>query len=203
MPKLAWNQWVFVIVFQVLFGLLVFAMTREYYLRHGQVSAARVAVPAVTGSGTTGSMAARTMAGLGLPTGEPDLSSDDPAVLVAVGDQLFGQGRYDQAIKAYEKVLLIDPADVEVYNDLGLARQYTGDGAGAIQILKAGVGRDPGFQRIWLTLGFVQLKNGDPAGAAVSLRQALELGAETPVGIEARRLLDGMQGQPETSLNGR
>jgi len=47
----------------------------------------------------------------------------------------------------------------------------------------------PSYQRIWISLGFVLSSAGNNTEAKTALSKAVELGPDTPVGIEAKRML--------------
>ena len=47
--------------------------------------------------------------------------TDDPQALAQLGDNYFESGNYGQAIEIYKKVLVLNPKDIDTYNDLGLA----------------------------------------------------------------------------------
>jgi Flp pilus assembly protein TadD len=84
------------------------------------------------------------------------------------------------------------PDDTDTYNDLGLALYYSGDSAEALRVLKEGAEKDPGFQRIWLTLGFVQMHTDERGEARFALQQAIKLGGDNEVGAEASRILESL-----------
>lgn len=191
MPKLTPLQWLLFAILMLFYGFAVFALTRDYYLRHPPRPVA-AAAPA-PGHGTASTTAPSTfiqreVAGMGAPT--VPLTSTDKAQLNDAGDQLFGQRRYQEAIPYYRRALELDPADADASNDLGLALFYTGQSAAALEILRAGAERAPDFQRIWLTLGFVSAGAGDKTGARAALEKARALGPDNAVGQEAQRQLD-------------
>ncbi len=119
-----------------------------------------------------------------------ELSTEDPALLARLGDRLFEEKQYERAVMAYERAVRFNPDDVDSYNDLGLSLQYLGRSAEAAAVLKEGIARDRDYQRIYLTLGFVQLQSGNREAAVRALQRAIELGPDNDVGIAARRMLD-------------
>jgi len=189
MPRLTFWQWVFALVFLLFYGFAVFAITRDYYLRHPPVGAAASAEAQREGR-------ARTWLEQELSGPAPDLDAalreGDPIRLGRLADRLFSDGQYAEALPLYRRLLELDPADVEVYNDLGLALHYLGRSGEALEVLERGVERDPDHQRIWLTLGFVRAAAGAAAGARDALERARALDPDTPVGEEASRLLRGL-----------
>lgn len=195
MPKLTPLQWLLLAIFLAFYGFAVFALTRDYYVRHpvrpppsqGQGQAAGGAAPHASvqrppsGAG---------MSSLDLGNAVPQsIEEDDPLLLGERADRLFAERRYQDAIPLYRRVLELTPDNVETYNDLGLALHYLGDSAAALQTLRAGAAGAPDFQRIWLSLGFVSLQAQDIEAARVALARARDLSPDNPVGQEAVRLL--------------
>jgi len=124
---------------------------------------------------------------------ESGVDENDPKALAMFGDRYFENGRYAEAIDVYKKVLVLDPNDIDTYNDLGLAYQYSNQTAKAIEILKKGSEIMPSYQRIWISLGFVSASAGKTEDAKTALAKAVELGPDTPVGKEANRMLSQMK----------
>ncbi len=197
MPQLSVVQWIIVVIFQAFYGFAVFALTKDYYERQQAVRAVmqdssphgtpsphvRTAAPVRELPPIVPSPAA---GGSSIPE---SVIQNDPILLAQLGDERFQQRRYADAIGIYRRVLEIDPDDIDTHNDLGLALHYSGDSAAALQVLKQGVEKDPKFQRIWLTLGFVQMKTAEHPEAKFALQQAVALGADSGVGQEASRML--------------
>jgi Flp pilus assembly protein TadD len=185
MPKLSPLQWIIVAALQVFYGFTVFALTRDYYQRRG-------VPPAATQAATTNPHAGAASRARPLDMGSAipeSVLQNDPALLAQLGDERFQQRQYQDAIRIYRRVLELKPDDVDTHNDLGLALHYAGQSEEGLRILKQGVETAPGFQRIWLTLGFVQMNTDERAEAAFALREAVRLGTDTGVAEEAKRLL--------------
>ncbi len=192
MPKLTISQWIYVAVFLVMYGLAVHGFTRAYFepkpsqvrlAPHNQSSQPRPAQP----TDRLGTSMQRFAPMVGP---REELSTNDPVLLARLGDQLFEQKQYERAIAAYERAVRFNPNDVDSYNDLGLSLQYLGRSAQAVAVLKEGIARDPSYQRIHLTMGFVQLQTGNRAAAIGALKQAIELDPNSDVGQAASRMLD-------------
>ena len=194
MPKLSWLQAVGVVAFLAFYGFAVFALTRDYYIRHPAGLAAVPAVPAA--SHPAGQ--ARPRAGaptLGNESSIPaSVSGTNPVLLSQQANELFSQGRYAEAIPIYRRILALAADDLDAHNDLGLALHYTGQTAEALAILAQGTSKGPEFQRIWLTYGYVQSQAGEGEGAVAALTRARDLGPDTGIGQEAARLLGVVQG---------
>lgn len=120
------------------------------------------------------------------------VDTDDPQSLAGLGDRYFENGRYQEAIAAYEKVLKLNPNDVDTYNDIGLAYHYTGRSDIAVEKLKKGTEVVPSYQRIWLSLGFVLFSQGRNEEAKPALQKAFELDPGSTVGLEAKNMLDSI-----------
>lgn len=114
---------------------------------------------------------------------------DDPVRLAAIGDTYFEKQNYQQAVIVYEKLLSLDPSDVDTHNDLGLAYLYTGRKEKAVATLKKGIELDPSYQRIWLTTGFTYLTLKNEEEARKALKKAVELDPGSTIGKEAERML--------------
>ncbi len=176
-------------VFQVAFGLTVFAVTRQYYLPDvGTVSAGP---------------ARHTTAPLPAQSAESDLANlisafpgpaaaTDPVELSFQADEAFSNQQFGQAAELYERLLLADPGNADTYNNLGLTLHYLGRSSEALSVLNEGVTVDPGYQRIWLTLGFVNVQVGNLEQARSALSTAIQMGADTEVGQSAAHMLDAL-----------
>lgn len=195
MPKLSPLHWLILAVFLTFYGFVVFALTRDYYVRH-PIRPPLAQAPA-QGSGqrsphadTQVTRPAAGLTGLDLANRVPQsIEEGNPDLLGERADRLLAERRYSEAIPLYRRVLELDPQDVETHNDLGLALHYAGDSSAALEVLRAGAAGAPDFQRIWLTLGFVSLQVDDPASARVALTRARDLGPGNAIGEEAARLL--------------
>ena len=122
------------------------------------------------------------------------VTETNPVLLNQNADELFAQKRYAEAIPLYRRAIELDPEGLDAYNDLGLALHYGGQTQAGLEILRVGTDKDPGFQRIWLTLGFVSAQSGDAAGAGEALQKALDLDPDNGIGQEAKRLMGLLEG---------
>jgi Flp pilus assembly protein TadD len=190
MPKFSLLAWVVIVVAQVTYGLMVYAITRSYYEQKPVAAVAATSktepvvplpMPAPMGSGLTSTTA--------ISPAVDALTQDDPVLIGRLADNYFAEKNYLQAIELYERALKINPEDSETYNDLGLALFYTGQSEQAVDILLAGIQKNSEFQRIHLSLGFVLSQTGDKQGATDAFNKAIEMGADNIVGQEAKRML--------------
>lgn len=180
MLKMSPLHWLVLILFLLFYGFAVFAVTRDYYLRHPAQASA---------SGTISSAAPDSSAVQEIAT-ETDLDR-----LHQRADEYFVQQRFPDAATVYRRILELTPDDAEAHNDLGLALHQAGDISGAIEHLKAAIAKGPEQQRPWLSLGFVSLQAGNQADARDALTKARDLNPTSDIGKEAERLL-GLVKQP-------
>ncbi len=118
---------------------------------------------------------------------------ESPTLLAELGDMYFERAEYFQAVQEYEKVLKLAPGDIDTYNDLGLSYYYIGRPEDAIRSLNKGIEKDPSFQRIWLSLGFIQASNRNMEEARKALEKAIDIDPATGVGMEAQRILGSIR----------
>jgi len=181
--------WISITIFQVVFGLTVFALTRQYYVDDpGKVSASpatiRQAAPDWTEQNTENDL-------------EQLISSfpgpavlQDPIEISRQADKFFANKQYDRAAVLYEQLLLANPNNGKTYNNLGITLQYLGRSTEALRVLNEGIGVDPANQRIWLTLGYVNIQLGNIEQARTALATAVQMGADTGVGQSAEKMLN-------------
>ena len=173
------------IVFQVVYGLAIFAATRAYFENEPR-PAARVPVP--IGNPGEWRPAASLEALQGMTTN--DLMPNDPATILNQADRYFAERNYTQAARYYERLLQFDADNPDIRNNLGLTLQYTGRSAEALAVLGENVVAHPEHQRSWLTLGYVNRQTGDLAEARRALERAVSIDAASDVGRSAQSMLD-------------
>jgi len=189
--------WLTMAVFQVAFGLTVFAVTRHYYL----ASAPPAPLPAwALGAGTALPSTAPTSPAFALapPLSLPPVvsaapASNDPVAIFERADAAFTGGSYAEAAALYGQLLALDPQNVELHNNMGLTLHYLGKTDEALQKLKEGLAIDPKHQRSWLTTGFVNLRLGNTAEARAALTKARDVGDDPQIRESAEKMLAGLQ----------
>jgi len=181
--------WVMLTVFQVVFGLTIFAATRQYYLDDtAQVSAA---APRHSTTPLPTQSAESDLANL-ISAFPGPAAVTDPVELSFQADEAFSNQQFGQAAELYERLLLASPGNADTYNNLGLTLHYLGRTPEALSVLNEGVTIDPGYQRIWLTLGFVNVQAGNLEQARSALTTAVQMGADTEVGLSATHMLEAL-----------
>ncbi len=182
MPPENYKKWIIITLSMIAFGFAVFALTRSYYKTQKPVdeSLKRTYAP--------GPILDPDMKQL-VPLEKLGVDTESPESLALLGDKYFENNKFQQAIEIYEKVLELDPNDVDTYNDMGLALHYTGKSDIAIETLRKGAEVMPSYQRIWLSLGFVLTSTGKNEEAKAVLKKAIVLDPDSVMGQEAQRIL--------------
>lgn len=186
--------WIIMAAFQLLFALGVFTLTRAYYLDRAPQSPSVVSTP-------FGAAAPHPMPAAAATDPRDELEalissfpgpsvSQDPAELSRQGDSYFGQQQYERAAQSYEQALRAGSQDVNDYNSLGLTLHYLGRSEEGLAVLNEGIAVDSNYQRIWLTLGFVNSQLGNPQAAREALGTAVQMGPDNEIGQSAAEMLD-------------
>jgi Flp pilus assembly protein TadD len=183
------------ILFQVVFGMAVFAVTRQYYIQDLD----RVGNdPAVTGHPSLDWPDSSQESGTPdfVPVFPEQMMVQDPALKARQADELFTKQQYGDAAVLYEQLLAMDPSNVNTYNNLGITLHYLDRSAEALNILNEGVTVDSTYQRIWLTLGYVNSQLGNTEQARKALNTAVQLDAGSDVGQSAANMLENLPQEP-------
>jgi len=183
--------WLSMTLFQVLFGLAVFAITRQYYIHDSdnisaEPTAIRQSLPAWPDRITETDLRLLGVSALGQSTLE------DPVEISRQADEFFANRQYDQAVELYERLLVLGPNNVETYNNLGITLHYLGRSTEALRRLDEGVAVDPTHQRIWLTLGYVSSQLGNIEQARTALTNAAQIGVDDEIRQSAREMLENL-----------
>lgn len=180
--------WIALAVFQVAFGLAVFALTRSYYMDQSNRATSGQLPPnhPTTWSGQDGGSDLESL----IKTVPGPYTTDDPAAISNQADELFAQRRYAQAAHLYQRLLDAGHGEASTYNNLGITLHYLDRSTEALAVLNEGVAADPSYQRIWLTLGFVNSQLGELEAARSALTTAVDMGADTEVGQSAANMLE-------------
>ena len=194
--------WISMGAFQVVFGLAVFGLTREYYISDTPVANVP-AQPNMDWPTAGQTLSSDLLTGKGMPSqnmGQGIANTvgatsnlnvlQDPVEISRQANEMFAQNNYEKAAQLYAKLLEFDPENASTYNNLGLTLHYIGRSDEALKMLEEGAIIDPTNQRLLLTLGFVSNQLGDTAKARTALTSAVGLGPDTQVGQSAAKMLD-------------
>ena len=183
--------WVLMAIFQVIFGLVVFTITRQYYIQDADKISAS---PTPTRQPATSWPERSADSGLEelISTFPGSSITNDPAAMSRQANEFFSSRQYDKAADLYEQLIAAGSRNVDTYNNLGITLHYLGRSAEALQVLNEGVAVDPAYQRIWLTLGFVNSQLGNNEQSRAALTKAVEMDPSTDVGQSAKQMLNGL-----------
>ena len=180
--------WTLLVIFQVVFGLAIFGITREIYLPEPATVRGHPPITGTSSSTWSRGIAATDISQLSEP-GLVEPTFSDPAEIARRANEFFVNKQYVNAAQLYEQLLAFSPNDAEIYNNLGLTLFYVGRSDEALRRLNEGVAVDAGHQRIWLTLGYVNSQLGNTEEARIALTNALERGSDESIRQSAQNML--------------
>jgi tetratricopeptide (TPR) repeat protein len=88
------------------------------------------------------------------------------------GIDLFSEGRYDEAIRAYEKAIELDPGFVDALHGLALALAENGDVRAAIVVARRIIAASPDDPLGYTSLSMLLQKDGKIADAEAAAAEA-------------------------------
>jgi tetratricopeptide (TPR) repeat protein len=183
--------WIPMTLFQVVFGLTIFTITRQYYIQDSDNvsdNTTEIIQPAFVWPDSI------------TKTNPAQLSSsifsqstiENPAEISRQANEYFTKKQYDKAAELYERLLVLAPNNVDTYNNLGITLHYLGRSSEALHRLNEGVAVDQTNQRIWLTLGFVYSQVGNTENARSALTTAAKIDADNEIGKSAVKMLENL-----------
>jgi len=183
--------WVSMTVFQVVFGLAVFTITRHYYNYEPANVSADSTVRSQPSLASPDGITETNPAQINASTFDA-INIQDPVEISRQAYEFFDSRQYDRAADLYQRLLVLDPNNVDTYNNLGLTLHYLGRSTEALGKLNEGVAVDATYQRIWLTLGFVNSQLGNSEQARAALTTAVKMGSDNAVGQSAVKMLENL-----------
>ncbi len=120
--------------------------------------------------------------------------TNDAKAFAEVGDIYFDQHKFIDAIEYYKKALAINPQDIDSYNDIGLSYHYIGRSDEGLNYLEEGIKKNPAYQRLWLSKGFILAIRGNIADARFAWEKAYTLDPNSDVGRSAASFLEQYKG---------
>jgi len=185
------KYWIKIMVFQIVFGMVVFAITRQYYTQDSDknindptvVREPRMVWPERITENNPARISSSTF---------NKFISEDPVEISRQANEYFANKQYDKAANLYERLLAHGPNTAETYNNLGITLHYLGRSSEALSKLNKGVSVDPTNQRIRLTLGFVNSQLGKIEQARSALTAAVKMGVDNEVGQSAQKMLENL-----------
>lgn len=117
------------------------------------------------------------------PRGSEHVKTDSPASRrnhFEEGNELYAQGRFDEAIAAYRQALHWKPSHAEAYNNMGAALQARGRIEEAETAYHDAVRLKPDYATAWNNLGSILQEQRKPHEAVAACRRALQLDRSYP-----------------------
>ncbi len=179
--------WAGILVFQIVYGVVIFLATRAYFENEPESSTMPTAPVAGLGDWQSAAMQEALSS---LTTNEA--MPDDPATISFLADQHYANQEYTKAAEYYERLLGFDPGNADIRNNLGLTLHYSGQSTESLAVLAENVAAHPEHQRSWLTLGFVNGQLGDAPASRRALEMAISIDPASDVGQSAQSMLDGL-----------
>ena len=183
--------WISLAAFQVVFGLAIFAVTRQYYLADATPVPTARSLTNESITQRSDNITAADLEKFNLSVPAQSLP-DDPLEISRQANKFFASAQYEQAASLYEKLLDFDPNNADTYNNLGITLHYLGRSDEALQSLNDGIAADQTYQRIWLTLGFVNSQLGNTDEARSALSTAMQVGTDEAIRKSAAEMLEGL-----------
>ncbi len=125
----------------------------------------------------------------------------DAVSLNVSGDELFGQGRLREAIREYEKALLLSPQEPNVLNSLGVCYGHLGQAEKALEFFQRALAASPQDFMAHYNLGYALMGQGRLAEARQNLEQSLSLSPEHADTLFQLGRLAQDEGRLETALD--
>jgi len=183
--------WLSMVAFQVLFGLAVFAITRDYYMQDADIVGAHPSTMNPSALVWPKDITETDFARLN-SSAFSESAIQDPLEISRRADEFFTNRQYERAAESYERLLAFDSKNVEIHNNLGLTLHYLGRSEEALRRLDEGIALDPNNQRIWLTLGFVNSQLGNTEQARTALTKATQIGTDPSIRQAANNMLESL-----------
>lgn len=126
----------------------------------------------------------------------------DAATRVELGNMYFDAGRFSEAIDWYQQALKIQPRDVNVSTDLGIAYYYMNDPDKALAQFDRSLAIEPAHAKTLLNIGIVRaFGKQDLKGAAEVWQKILTVAPASEEARAAKQALDGLRSaHPELGI---
>jgi Tfp pilus assembly protein PilF len=181
--------WILLAIFQTVFGVAVFALTRNFYIAGADGPVQNTVIESGRTQQGFNQSQQHDLKMLEALVSPAVNTTQDPAEISRLANTYFANKEYDKAAQQYQRLLSLNPGSADVHNNLGITLHYLGRSSEALQILDEGITVDPANQRIWLTLGFVNKGLGNVDEARAALTRAMQMGPDNDVGKSAASML--------------
>ena len=129
-------------------------------------------------------------------------NASDAQSRVELGNMYFDAGRFPDAVDWYQQALKIQPKNVNVSTDLGIAYYYQNDADKALAQFDTSLAIDPAHAKTLLNIGIVRaFGKQDLKGAAEVWQKILVVAPTSEEAKAARQALDGIRSaHPELGI---
>ena len=118
----------------------------------------------------------------------------DAASRVELGNTYFDAGRFPEAVQWYQQAFALQPKNVDVSTDLGIAYYYTNDPDKALAQFDKSLAIDPTHAKTLLNIGIVRaFAKSDLKGAADVWQKVVQVAPSSEEARAARMALDGLR----------
>lgn len=126
----------------------------------------------------------------------------DATTRIELGNMYFDAGRFSEAIDWYQQALKIQPKNVNVSTDLGIAYYYMNDPDKALAQFDRSLAIDPTHAKTLLNIGIVRaFGKQDLKGAAEVWQKILTVAPASEEARAAKQALDGLRSaHPELGI---
>src|SRR5258708_5396909 len=109
------------------------------------------------------------------PAMVPGPEAQPPGVLLERAARAELNGRRNEAIELYRRVLMIDPSNLAAINQLGVFAGERGDLVAAVRHFHNSLRIDPNQAEVWFNLGVAQSRLGRTQEALISFESMIAL----------------------------
>jgi superkiller protein 3 len=131
---------------------------------------------------------------------EKDTLIKDVLTYFNMGVNFYHQREISKAIRAYQKVIELDPTYVEAYNNLGIIYQDLGDFDKALEAYQTSIKIKPRYEKAYNNLGIVLFLNGRYEESKEAFQNALDINPNNIESYINLGILYKKQGQFEKAI---
>ena len=120
--------------------------------------------------------------------------------LIAEGNAFLGQGKYDEALQAYDNALQLDSQLADVWYDKGVVLNKQGKYDDAVKAYDNAIGLNPKFAYAWCNKGDSLQKKGSYEDAIKAYDKAIELDPTDAYPLNNKGVVLSKQGNYEAAI---
>ncbi len=129
-------------------------------------------------------------------TNQAEQNPKDPGAALKLANYLYDQRQYDKSIEWYQRVLALDPKNVNARTDMGTAYFYTGRAQDALEEYRQSLQIDPKHEPTLLNTIIVNLEGThDVAAAQAAWEKLRKVNPNNPQLASMKEKIDAARGQ--------